>query len=220
LAQLKSFSLQDIPHQKSSEGTAISTSLNLDPKTKNTHLNLDSEKETIKEESSFHSLTEEKSTELLIDCKSLDNINFLSEPPGLDKSIKKNKNLMIGRSQTNINPLQNVFEKGFRRGNEEALNWNDHIELISNNNNNVNFANFCGDASKVLFIKGLDEPGITGSMIYNVFSNFGNISKIIFMRNKGGALIEFHSVEYATIAKDFLNNLFFFSNYLKVLLKI
>lgn len=183
---------------------------------------LESEKETlnlIKEESSsLHSLTDEKSTEFLIDCKSLENINSFSEPPGLDKSIKKHKNMMMG-GLGSMNQLQSVIgvreNKRGRSGLEEPLNWNDQIELI-NNNNNVNFMNFCGDASKVLFIKGLDEPGLSVAMIYNVFSNFGNISKIIFMRSKGGALIEFHSVEYATIAKDFLNNLFFFSNYLKV----
>ena len=183
---------------------------------------MDSEKETlnsIKEESFLHSLNDEKSTDFLIECKSLENINSFSEPPGLDKSIKKHKNLMMMGGLGSMNQLQSIIgvgeNKRGRRSIDEPLNWSDQIELI-NNNNNVNFTNFCGDASKVLFIKGLDEPGISVAMIYNVFSNFGNISKIIFMRNKGGALIEFHSVEYATIAKDFLNNLFFFSNYLKV----
>lgn len=47
-------------------------------------------------------------------------------------------------------------------------------------------------------------------MIYNLFSNFGNVTKILFIRNKAAALIEFENEEYSTIAKDFLNNMGFF----------
>ena len=83
-------------------------------------------------------------------------------------------------------------------------------------NSASNFNVFAGEASRVLFVKGLEDNKLKVQVLYNLFSNFGNITKIIFMRNKGGALIEFQSVEYATIAKDFLNNLNFFSSYLRV----
>lgn len=91
-------------------------------------------------------------------------------------------------------------------------------EIIKNGtpNSASNFNVFAGEASKVLFVKGLEDNKLKVQVLYNLFSNFGNITKIIFMRNKGGALIEFQSVEYATIAKDFLNNLNFFSSYLRV----
>jgi len=53
-------------------------------------------------------------------------------------------------------------------------------------------------------------------MLYNVFSNFGNISKIIFMRSKASALIEFESAEYAGVAKDYLNNIMFMGRPLRI----
>ena len=46
-------------------------------------------------------------------------------------------------------------------------------------------------------------------MIYNILSNFGNIAKIIFVKYKGSALVEYENVDYATLAKDYLNNICF-----------
>ncbi len=46
---------------------------------------------------------------------------------------------------------------------------------------------------------------INAYVLYNLFSNFGNITKIMFLRNKRSALIEFENMEFATHAKDFLN---------------
>ena len=46
-------------------------------------------------------------------------------------------------------------------------------------------------------------------MIWNLFSNFGNVTKIIFIKIKNSGLIEYENEEYSTIAKDFLNNMNF-----------
>ena len=53
-------------------------------------------------------------------------------------------------------------------------------------------------------------------MIYNLFSNYGNIVKIIFMKSKGQAFIEFETTDQATSAKDNLSNI----NYYNTLVKI
>ena len=53
-------------------------------------------------------------------------------------------------------------------------------------------------------------------MLYNIFSNFGNILKIIFIRSKAAALIEFENCDYSTISKDYLNNILFMGKPLKV----
>ncbi len=65
-------------------------------------------------------------------------------------------------------------------------------------------------------MKGLEHADLKLKMIYNLFSNFGNIQKVIFIKPRGCALIEYQNEGYATIAKDFLNNLMFFNNYLRV----
>lgn len=68
----------------------------------------------------------------------------------------------------------------------------------------------------VLHVNGLEHKDIRVQMLYNVFSNFGNITKIIFMRNKASALIEFENVDYAAVAKDYLNNIVFMGRPLRI----
>jgi RNA recognition motif-containing protein len=70
--------------------------------------------------------------------------------------------------------------------------------------------------SAVLHVNGLENKDIKVQMLYNIFSNFGNIAKIIFMRNKASALIEFESIEYSSIAKDYLNNIVFMGKPLRI----
>eukprot|EP01017_Pseudomicrothorax_dubius_P045956 TRINITY_DN8031_c0_g1_i1.p1 TRINITY_DN8031_c0_g1~~TRINITY_DN8031_c0_g1_i1.p1 ORF type:complete len:618 (-),score=92.15 TRINITY_DN8031_c0_g1_i1:126-1979(-) len=70
--------------------------------------------------------------------------------------------------------------------------------------------------SPVIYVKGFDSEIVNVTMIYNVFSNFGNIMKIMYMRLKGIALIEYETVEFATIAKDYLNNMNFIGNHLRI----
>lgn len=68
----------------------------------------------------------------------------------------------------------------------------------------------------VLYVKGLEHKDIRVQMLYNIFSNFGNIKKIIFIRRQAAALIEYETVEYATKAKDYLNNIVFMGKPLRV----
>jgi len=69
----------------------------------------------------------------------------------------------------------------------------------------------------VLYVKGLEDENIKVQMLYNIFSNFGNIKKIIFIRRQAAALIEYENVEYATKAKDYLNNIVFMGKPLRVI---
>ena len=45
--------------------------------------------------------------------------------------------------------------------------------------------------SSILFVKGLKNNQIKALNLYNVFSNYGNILKIILIKNKSSALIEY-----------------------------
>ncbi|KRX09225.1 hypothetical protein PPERSA_05894 [Pseudocohnilembus persalinus] len=70
--------------------------------------------------------------------------------------------------------------------------------------------------SKVVYVRGLENLNITLQNIYNLFSNFGNIKTIIFLRVKKSCLIEYQNQEYANNAKDFLNNKNFMGNLIRI----
>jgi len=53
--------------------------------------------------------------------------------------------------------------------------------------------------------------------IYNLFSNFGNIKKILYSPTLyNSALVEYSSIDASSLAKHFVHNLNFFSGQLKV----
>lgn len=71
----------------------------------------------------------------------------------------------------------------------------------------------------MIYCRGLEEEKITMDIIYNLFSNFGDILKIIFIRKKKAALIEYENINYASYAREYMNNVKFFGSQLKVLIK-
>lgn len=54
---------------------------------------------------------------------------------------------------------------------------------------------------------GITNESISVHVINNLFSNYGNITKIVLIKNKGAALIEFESENYAQDCKEILNNI-------------
>jgi len=73
------------------------------------------------------------------------------------------------------------------------------------------------NASPVLAVKGLEGPALTSELINSLFSNFGNVSKLLYLKQKATAFIEYPTKELASIAKEMLNNLVFFGHQMKVL---
>lgn len=53
-------------------------------------------------------------------------------------------------------------------------------------------------------------------MLYNIFSTFGNIERMIFFKDKSSVLIEYQQVEQASIAKEYLNDIEFQGNQIKI----
>lgn len=53
-------------------------------------------------------------------------------------------------------------------------------------------------------------------MLYNIFSTFGNIERMIFFKDKSSVLIEYQKIEQASIAKDYMNDIRFQGNQIKV----
>ncbi|KAL4435695.1 hypothetical protein ABPG74_018246 [Tetrahymena malaccensis] len=70
--------------------------------------------------------------------------------------------------------------------------------------------------SLVIYINHLMSKDITLNHLYNVFSNFGDIVKIILKRNKCTAFIEYTMQENATKAKEYMDKKVFFDNEIRV----
>jgi RNA recognition motif-containing protein len=54
-------------------------------------------------------------------------------------------------------------------------------------------------------------------MLYNLLSNFGNIFKIVYKRNSNKAKVEYENIEYAFIAKKYLDGIIFYGKKLNVI---
>jgi RNA recognition motif-containing protein len=70
--------------------------------------------------------------------------------------------------------------------------------------------------SKVILFSNIDPIFASASEIYNLFSCFGNIRKVLFMKNIRKAMVEFSTVEYAQSCLLYLNNRPFGSSKIKV----
>lgn len=70
--------------------------------------------------------------------------------------------------------------------------------------------------SPVLHVLGIESKEVTARMLFNVFSNFGNILKLIFIKTRAVALIEFDNIPSAKAARDSLNNIAFMGKPLRI----
>lgn len=70
--------------------------------------------------------------------------------------------------------------------------------------------------SKVILFSNIDPIFTSASEIYNLFSCFGNIRKVLFMKNIRKAMVEFSTIEYAQSCLLYLNNRPFGNSKIKV----
>jgi RNA recognition motif-containing protein len=70
--------------------------------------------------------------------------------------------------------------------------------------------------SKVIYARWFDKKLVGLRMLYNVFSTFGNIDKMIYLKERSSALVQFETTEFATQAKDALTGLRFFGQTIQV----
>lgn len=47
-------------------------------------------------------------------------------------------------------------------------------------------------------------------MLYNMFSLYGNIEKMIYFKEKNGCLVQYYTIENAELAKDSLTDVVFY----------
>jgi hypothetical protein len=101
------------------------------------------------------------------------------------------------RLENSVNDIDNILEKNKQSKNktqnsllQSTYNINAKYEIDPSNYVNPLFL-LENRKSKVVYVRGLDDLSITIRFILNVFGNFGNVLKIIFLRNKSSCLIEF-----------------------------
>lgn len=52
--------------------------------------------------------------------------------------------------------------------------------------------------SKVMYIRGLENKEVKIEWLMNLLLNFGNVVKLVFIRDKKSALVEFENFEFST----------------------
>ena len=62
------------------------------------------------------------------------------------------------------------------------------------------------DPSRVVLVSNIDEVFANSLEVFNLFSCFGNIAKVLFMKNLRKALLEFTTVEFAENCMTYMNN--------------
>jgi RNA recognition motif-containing protein len=90
------------------------------------------------------------------------------------------------------------------------------VNQVTNNTSNIEGREDEEKKSPVLHVLGIENKEATARMLFNIFSNFGNIVKLIFIKTRAVALVEFENVLYATFAKENLNNVSFMGKPLRI----
>lgn len=70
--------------------------------------------------------------------------------------------------------------------------------------------------SSVVYCRGINIEKVTMEDLFNLFSNYGNILKIVYIKYKQAILVEYQNYEHSTNAKDYLNNLNLYGKHLRV----
>jgi hypothetical protein len=64
--------------------------------------------------------------------------------------------------------------------------------------------------SKVIYARWFDKKNVTLKMLYNIFSTYGNIEKMILLKERSSVLVQYESLEHASQAKEALNDVVYF----------
>ncbi|CAD8117993.1 unnamed protein product [Paramecium sonneborni] len=70
--------------------------------------------------------------------------------------------------------------------------------------------------SKVIYARWFDKKVVTSTMLYNIFSIYGNIDKMIYLKERSSCLIQYVMQDHAAIAKEALNDIMFYGQQIKI----
>lgn len=100
------------------------------------------------------------------------------------------------------------------------INDSEMDEVFQQNLNRTNIDKYKSlvdsNASRALLVKGLSSPQLSNELINSLFSNFGNVTKLVYLKKKSEACIEYPTKELASIARELLNGHSFYGCKMKV----
>ncbi|CAK60310.1 unnamed protein product (macronuclear) [Paramecium tetraurelia] len=127
----------------------------------------------------------------------------ISQPPQRqDQDQYRNKmiKMPVSKSMT----LQQVERQQFEKMQSSADNLDDNSKSLQSKR------------SKVIYARWFDKKVVTSQMLYNLFSIYGNIDKMIYLKERSSALIQYMTYDYAAIAKESLNDIMFYGQSIKI----
>ncbi|CAD8132574.1 unnamed protein product [Paramecium pentaurelia] len=115
------------------------------------------------------------------------------------------KNKMIRMPVSKSMTLQQVEKLQFEKMQSSADNLDDNSKQLLQTKK-----------SKVIYARWFDKKVVTSQMLYNLFSIYGNIDKMIYLKERSSALIQYMTYDYAAIAKESLNDIMFYGQSIKI----
>lgn len=105
----------------------------------------------------------------------------------------------ISTTDINDSEMEDAFQQNPNRTNIEK-----YKSLVDSN------------ASRTLVVKGLQSHQLTNELINSLFSNFGNVTRLVYLKKKAEAYVEYPTKELASIARELLGNFSFYGCKMKV----
>ncbi|CAD8143244.1 unnamed protein product [Paramecium octaurelia] len=115
------------------------------------------------------------------------------------------RNKMIKMPVSKSMTLQQVERQQFEKMQSSADNLDDNSKSLQQ-----------AKRSKVIYARWFDKKVVTSQMLYNLFSIYGNIDKMIYLKERSSALIQYMTYDYAAIAKESLNDIMFYGQSIKI----
>jgi hypothetical protein len=141
-------------------------------------------------------------------------LSEIKNPDNFNSAFSSKSLLMSNPVNPTISRL--VLQKGSNFGSAQR----DSIQSSKRDSENTNIElSACPvqqTPSKVILISNLFNCFDTVNEVFNVFSCFGNIYKVLLMKNLKKAMVEYTSVEFAQAAQAAMNNQAFGSSKIKV----
>ncbi|CAK70180.1 unnamed protein product (macronuclear) [Paramecium tetraurelia] len=135
------------------------------------------------------------------------NLSQTSSQPTSSSNLDQFKNKIIRMPVSKSQTLQQVEKQQLDKMQQSADKIEEYI--------NPKFLQTVRK-SRVIYARWFDKKVVTSQMLYNLFSIYGNIDKMIYLKERSSALIQYVTQDHAAIAKESLNDIMFYGQSIKI----
>ncbi|CAD8113977.1 unnamed protein product [Paramecium sonneborni] len=134
----------------------------------------------------------------------------------VEKQTQKNTIEQSSRSVDNIDQLisKGKIQRQNTQSTSKSQNLQQQQEKLEEYVNPLFFKTL--RKSKVIYARWFDKKVVTSTMLYNIFSIYGNIDKMIYLKERSSCLIQYVTQDHAAIAKEALNDIMFYGQQIKI----